>query len=97
MAFTEHPVAGSIPAVDIFDHLADADFVKMDIEGGEWPILADPRLADLGATWVIEFHRAGRPRCLPTRRPGTSSRPRATVGHQVFNYWGHGTLWAWKD
>ena len=98
VAFTEHPVAGSIPAVDIFDHLADADFVKMDIEGGEWPILADPRLADLGATWVIEFHRAGAP-SLPAHEAARNLFEAAgyTVGHQVLNYWGHGTLWAWKD
>ena len=99
VAFSEHPVAGSIPAVDIFDHLADADFVKMDIEGGEWPILADPRLGGLGATtWVIEFHRAGAP-SLPAHEAARNLFEAAgyTVGHQVLNYWGHGTLWAWKD
>lgn len=99
VAFSEHPVAGSIPAVDIFDHLTDADFVKMDIEGGEWPILADPRLADLGAmTWVIEFHRAGAP-SLPANEAARHLFEAAgfTVGHEELNYWGHGTLWAWKD
>ena len=99
VAFSDHPMPGSIPAVDIFEHLSDADFVKMDIEGGEWPILADPRLAHLGAmTWVIEFHRAGAP-SLPAHEAARDLFEAAgfTVGHQELNYWGHGTLWAWKD
>ena len=99
MAFSEQPVPGSIPAIDIFEHLFGADFVKMDIEGGEWPILADPRLADLGPmTWVIEFHRAGAP-SLPAHEAARSLFEAAgfTVGHEELNYWGHGTLWAWKN
>ena len=43
-----------------------ADFVKMDIEGGEWPILGDPRLRDLERlTLVMEYHRVGAPRPFP--------------------------------
>lgn len=97
--FSDHPVSGSIPAVDIFEHLDGADFVKMDIEGGEWPILADPRLAELeGMTWVIEFHRAGAP-SLPAHEAARELFEAAgfRVGHETLNFWGHGTLWAWKD
>lgn len=99
VAFSEHPVPGSIPAIDIFDHLATADFVKMDIEGGEWPILADPRLSELShITWVIEFHRGGAP-SLPARDAARDLFRAAgfSVGHETLNFWGHGTLWAWKD
>lgn len=99
VAFSEHPVPGSLPAVDIYEHLNGADLIKMDIEGGEWPILADPRLAALEATtWVIEFHRAGAP-SLPAYDAARNLFEAAgyTVGHQKLNYWGHGTLWAWKD
>lgn len=93
------PVSGSIPAVDVFDHLVGADLVKMDIEGGEWPILADHRLADLRhTTWVIEFHRVGAP-SLPAHDAARALFEAAgfTVGHASLNHWGHGTLWAWKD
>lgn len=92
-------VSGSIPAVDIFEHLGAADFVKMDIEGGEWPILGDPRMADLRAlVWVIEFHRSGAP-SLPAYDAARRLFELAgfTVGHATLNHWGHGTLWAWKD
>ncbi|MCY7400938.1 MAG: FkbM family methyltransferase, partial [Nocardioides sp.] len=99
VGFSEHPVTGSMPAVDIFEHLKGSDFVKMDIEGGEWPILADPTLADLSPmTWVIEFHRAGAP-SLPAHEAARSLFEAAgfQVGYESLNYWGHGTLWAWKD
>lgn len=97
--FTPDAVPGSMPAVDIYEFLRRADLVKMDIEGGEWPILADPRLAELSSmVWVIEFHRAGAP-SLPAHEAARSLFQAAgfEVGHVSLNYWGHGTLWAWKD
>lgn len=99
VVFQNDPMTGSVPAIDIFTHLPDSDFVKMDIEGGEWPILGDPRLADLQRmTWVIEFHRSGAP-SLPALEAARDLFERAgfTVGHETLNHWGHGTLWAWKD
>ena len=95
----DHPVPGSVPAIDIFEHLVDADLVKVDIEGGEWPILRDPRMSGLGpTTWVIEFHRVGAP-SLPAVDAARDLFTAAgfTVGPARLNYWGHGTLWAWKD
>lgn len=97
--FRDQPVPGSMPAVDIFEHLRDADLVKMDIEGGEWPILSDPRLAELhDVVWVIEFHRVGAP-SMPAHDAAKALFERAgfAVGHATHNHWGHGTLWAWKD
>lgn len=42
---------------DVFPYLAGADFVKMDIEGSEWDILADPRFAEVPArVIVLEYH-----------------------------------------
>jgi FkbM family methyltransferase len=99
VAFSDDPVAGSMPAVDIFEHLMVADLVKMDIEGGEWPILSDSRLSELrDVTWVIEFHRVGAP-SLPAHDAAKHLFEAAgfTVGHERLNHWGHGTLWAWKD
>lgn len=56
-----------LPAVDVFPYLGDADLVKMDIEGGEWALLADERLAEIRPkTIVLEYH----PRLCPNVRPG---------------------------
>jgi FkbM family methyltransferase len=85
-------------AVDVFEHLANCDFVKMDIEGGEWSILGDPRLAGLGdLVLVMEYHRAMAP-SLPAQDAARRLLEAAgfAVGHATPNHWGHGTLWAWK-
>jgi FkbM family methyltransferase len=48
--------------VDVFAHLGDADVVKIDIEGGEWAILLDPRWTEVPARVVLmEYH----PRLCP--------------------------------
>jgi FkbM family methyltransferase len=53
------PDAGSLnlPMVDVLPTLAGADLVKMDIEGGEWEILEDPRFAHSPPrAIVLEYH-----------------------------------------
>ncbi len=88
-----------VDAVDLLALLPETDLLKLDIEGGEWPILEDVRLADTGPLVVVmEYHR---------RFPGdTDAQEAATkllrsagfeVGHVLANYWGHGTLWAWRE
>ncbi|MDO4918769.1 FkbM family methyltransferase [Kocuria sp.] len=89
----------TVPVVDILPVMADADVIKMDIEGGEWPILADPRLADLrSVTLVMEYHRHGAP-FLPAADAARQLLTRAgfRTGFARPNHWGHGILWAWKD
>lgn len=90
----------TVPAVDVFPYLERADFVKVDIEGGEWPLLSDRRFRELPArALVLEYH--------PHLCPG--SDPRATadalladagwtyVEHMDFEMPpGHGVLWAWR-
>lgn len=88
-----------VPMVDIFDYLPNADFVKIDIEGGEWPILTDPRMADLhDLTLVMEYHRHMAP-YWPPRDAAKEYLEKAgfTTGFEKPNYWGHGVLWAWKN
>jgi FkbM family methyltransferase len=47
----------SVRAVDVFPYLAGADLLKMDIEGGEWAILGDPRLqGSAPPAIVLEYH-----------------------------------------
>jgi FkbM family methyltransferase len=43
--------------VDLFTLEDDTDLLKIDIEGGEWSILSDPRMADLQARVIVmEWH-----------------------------------------
>ena len=86
----------SIPQIDIFELLADADLVKMDIEGGEWPILKDQRMSRLRGVLTMEYHRVGAP-SLPARDAAADLLNQAGIasGFGESNFWGHGTLWAW--
>ena len=64
----DHAGAGSVevPMLDVLPLLGEADLVKIDIEGGEWPILADDRFAAVKAA-VIEYHPHGCPGDDPRR------------------------------
>jgi FkbM family methyltransferase len=47
----------NVPMIDVLPKLADADLLKMDIEGGEWPILHDQRLRRTGVVALcLEYH-----------------------------------------
>lgn len=89
----------TVECVDSFDYLPEADFVKIDIEGGEWAILADPRLADLSnVVFVIEYHRHMAPFWPPyDAAVECFTKAGFETGFNKPNYWGHGILWAWKD
>lgn len=51
-----------LAAVDLFDLDHHVELIKIDIEGGEWALLADPRLPTLGAgAIVLEWHTRGAP------------------------------------
>jgi FkbM family methyltransferase len=46
-----------VPTVDVLPYLESVDLIKMDIEGGEWEILEDPRFRALRpAAIVLEYH-----------------------------------------
>ncbi len=88
-----------VAAVDVFPYLASADLIKMDIEGGEWPILADPRFAALSLTaLVLEYHRYLCPEDDPHR---AATRFLAQAGYHCHTVAavpdGHGLLWAWRS
>lgn len=56
-----------IPVRDVFPLLAEVDLLKLDIEGGEWPILADARLAANGLKAIcLEYHEYMCPAPDPT-------------------------------
>lgn len=51
-----------VEAIDAFPLLERADLIKIDIEGGEWELLGDPRFATLApAALVLEYHAAASP------------------------------------
>jgi FkbM family methyltransferase len=83
---------------DVLPRVADADLVKMDIEGGEWAILRDPRFrTDRPRAVVLEYH----PRFCPEDDPHVAaSSALAVAGFGVHPLWGrpdgHGMLWAWR-
>jgi FkbM family methyltransferase len=50
-----------VETVDVFPRIAEADLVKMNIEGSEWDILKDARLAQTAVSWIVEYHRIASP------------------------------------
>jgi len=84
---------------DVLPLLADADLVKMDIEGGEWAILTDPRFrAAPPRVLVLEYHPLQCPE--PDPRGAVEAALRAAE-LQLRITWsrgdGHGMLWAWRS
>ena len=89
-----------VPADDVLPRIAEADLVKIDIEGAEWPLLADPRFAETRAqAFVLEYHPEGCPGADPR---GEAERALAGAGFEVASgpakpQFGTGVLWAWRQ
>ena len=89
--------AVEVQTIDAFDLLREADVVKMDIEGAEWQILNDPRLATIRpAGLVLEYHRAG----CPDRDPRSAIEAALVdadfaVRHVPSDTTEMGVCWAW--
>jgi FkbM family methyltransferase len=91
--------AVTVPAHDVLARAGDVDLLKIDIEGAEWALLADPRFAALPARVVaLEFH--------PERCPGPDPHAAAlehlrAAGYEVAEGHleataGHGMVWGWR-
>jgi FkbM family methyltransferase len=64
-----------VQSIDVLPALADADLVKIDIEGAEWDLLADPRFLHLRPTVVVlEYHERGCPQSNPMEAAERSLR-----------------------
>ena len=92
------PATISVACHDVLGALGEADLVKMDIEGGEWEILADPRFAaHPPRVIVLEYHPAGCPGSDPR---AAAQNALAAAGLRVSPIWqgddGVGMLWAWR-
>ena len=87
----------TVPAIDVFPYMAEADLIKIDIEGSEWDILADPRLAGIGETVIVlEWHRLGSPTPHPFASATQLLQDAGFSVAGVDHGYPHGTLWAWN-
>jgi FkbM family methyltransferase len=97
-AADEHEV--SVAMHDVLPAIAASDLVKIDIEGGEWPILADARFAaSPPRVLVLEYHPEGCPGSGPRAE---AERMLAAAGMAPELIWdseaeGLGMLWAWRE
>jgi FkbM family methyltransferase len=91
-------VSRRVPVVDAFPDLLEADVAKIDIEGGEWELLGDPRFGDLAArALVLEYHAWLCPEPDPR---GLALGALAAAGYEVREAGEHipgfGEVWAWR-
>jgi len=90
----------AVRMIDAFPLMADVDLLNLDIEGGEWPILADPRFADVSAPVVmLEVHPMGAP---AEDTLGHARQRLEALGYRTEvplppDYPGTGTIWAVRD
>jgi FkbM family methyltransferase len=89
----------TVEARDPFDDLMAADFVKVDIEGGEWALMADPRFATVPARVIcVEYHRNG----ALSDDPGADAERMVRAGGWIVCHElregmpGHGMVWGWR-
>jgi FkbM family methyltransferase len=97
---TSHAADGEdgveVPAIDVLPELAKSELVKIDVEGAEWNIVADPRFAAARpAIVVLEYHREGCPQPEPAAAAEQALR---TAGLDVVHasrkpQFGAGLLW----
>ena len=81
----DRPGAPTVPAVDFFEQAAATDLAKIDIEGSEWPILADARMSTLAVpALVLEYHPEGCPGTTAIGRPRRCSKQPATRPSRSF-------------
>jgi FkbM family methyltransferase len=89
----------TVQAIDFLATEPRGDLIKMDIEGGEWAILTDPRFAELQVDiLVLEWHARGCPFPDPHEAVLRLLRESGYDHLQEIAYTsGSGVLWAWKD
>jgi FkbM family methyltransferase len=88
-----------VPVHDVLARGGDVDLLKIDVEGAEWSLLADPRFASLPARVVaLEYHAERSPEGDP-RTAATALLERAgyrVAAAELVAAPGHGMLWAWR-
>jgi len=82
---------------DVMPELAECDFLKLDIQGGEWPLLTDKRFKDLSARGlVMELH----PQAAPVAEPlAWTTKLRTRLGFMLTVLPAHGKeriIWGYR-
>ena len=88
----------SVRVIDALPLIAESDLTKIDIEGGEWPILVDPRFTAIPTPIVmLEVHPMGAPTGDPVAhaneillRAGYRTTPPTQMDHP-----GTGIIWGY--
>ena len=89
-----------VAAEDVLPRIRGADLVKIDIEGGEWALLDDPRFAETEARAVVlEYHPENCPGLDPQAE---AERAFVGAGFEVSRgpakpEFGTGILWGWRQ
>jgi len=91
--------AAELQMIDVFPRLTGVDWLKMDVEGGEWEILGDPRFAALEIPVIaLEYHSFGCPAPDPQAE---IARVLTAAGYRILPYEerspGLGELWALRS
>lgn len=88
----------SVAGRDVFAMLDGLDLLKIDIEGGEWAILSDPRAAALRVPVVmLEYHDHDPPSADPAADArGALERAGYTTESAGETQPGFGTVWGWQ-
>jgi FkbM family methyltransferase len=98
LAGEDDAVVIDVPVLDVLAAVGKADLLKMDIEGGEWAILGDPRFRrSPPRVVVLEYH----PYRCPTDDPRAAAEAALRQAHMTVRSikqgdGGHGMLWAWR-
>ena len=96
-AADEDEQAVQVAKVDLFERDLACTLLKIDIEGGEWSLLGDPRFREIGArAIVLEWHQRGCPESDARR---TARRLLNRAGYRVVKddaaaHGENGILWA---
>lgn len=90
-----------VPMIDIFDLARQHDVIKLDIEGGEWDILGDGRLADLDvAAILLEYHARWCPSADTHAQAESLLRAAGFEMRRIPHVAGappeEGVVWAWR-
>jgi FkbM family methyltransferase len=99
IAAKSEPGAQSVAGIDAFSLLAGVDLLKIDIEGAEWSILADPRWASVKAPVVMLEHH---PYNAPSDNPAEDARRALTsAGYKTWTMHtesdGTGIVWGLRQ
>jgi FkbM family methyltransferase len=93
-------VGTEVLAVDVLPLLPSFDYVKMDIEGSEWPILTDPRWVEAMrevAAFTLEWHIRGCPSGDPHALAATAVASAGFTVDPGVRGWDHGNAWGWRQ